>query len=263
MSSLLSLPRELRDHIIEYVISSYSAPPQAPEHDTCSRQEATDASAIRPAISPPHVLYHAYGLLLANRQLNAETRSRLEKSRSPYSLDVMVVGGELWPSWTCCPARASSIDAVDVTLRFFPDGDDPFVVHVARTCRAVLRGRKRADASMHALSEVFLYVLRVCLGRTDGRGAERKIRLFRMDVETRPHFVDRVGLRASAADSRTKESMLFGSHRSLWYQFQRIRSYIGEETLSKWSLASALKLMILLMGLRVLGQMNTLRMFNT
>jgi hypothetical protein len=246
MSLLLSLPQELRDDIIEHVLSSFSAPPQSPEHDTCPREEATDARALRPAITPPHVLYHAYGLLLTNRQLNTETRSRLAKARTPYSLDVMVVGNELWPSWTCCPARAPGIEAIDVTLRFFAKEDDPFVVHVARTCRVVLRGRNPATASLHPLSEIFLYLMQVCLGRTDGRDGGEKIRRIRMDVRTLPQL-EILASSVQRLSASAKRSLLFGKHRSLANQFASIQSYIGKETLGKWSLASTLKLMVLLM----------------
>lgn len=248
MSPLLSLPQELRDAIIEHVLASTTAPPQSPAHDTCPRSEVTAARALRPALSPPHVLYHAAGLLSTNRQLHAETRSRIAQVRTPYALDVMVVGNELWPTWTCCPARAQTVEDVSVSLRFFAKEGDPFVVHVARTCRVVIRGRSPVTASLHPLSEIFLYLVRVCLGRTDGRGGdgEGTIKRIRMDVRTAPQIEQLAGS-AGCLGASGKRLMLFGKHRSLANQFASIQSYVGKETLGSWSLASTLKLMVLLM----------------
>jgi hypothetical protein len=247
MPSLLSLPRELRDHIIEYVILSCSDPPQSPAQDTCKREEATDACALRPAILPQHV-YSAYGLLLANHQLNAEVCNRLDKNHASYSLDVMIVENELWPSWTCCPSRASgTIDAINITLRFFTDTDDPFVVHVARTCRAILRGRNWTATSMHPLSEIFLHTLQVCLRSTNSKNAEKKTRLVHMDIQTFPHFENLSGLVGQRSVSTNALKAMFGKHRSLWNQFRSIQSYIGREiAIGEWSFASTLRLMVLL-----------------
>jgi hypothetical protein len=101
MCSLLSLPRELRDQIIEHVVLFHKAPPQDPTRLQSRVESSGDGTLRLPALSQE--TYNASGLLGTSRQIRDETRYRLSQLNPPYSLDVMIGDNELWPTWTCCP----------------------------------------------------------------------------------------------------------------------------------------------------------------
>ena len=113
---LLSLPRELRDIILELVISAHAEPPSRPTLDDAARKASVATNCLQLPISQQ---YSAYGLLLTNRQLHQETKTRLRQLPTAYSLDVMMVNRkELWPTWTCCPARSTEpIDSISINVR--------------------------------------------------------------------------------------------------------------------------------------------------
>jgi hypothetical protein len=133
MPSLLTIPHEIRDAILETVLlSSRPAPPDvatAAEH----RLEPLSCDRLRCAAwdyGPSHTRFersdyvsNAYPLLLVNQQLSAETKSavsRLTVAGLSYKLDVMFVQErEVWPTWLCIPSLAEQVDHVDVTFRIF------------------------------------------------------------------------------------------------------------------------------------------------
>jgi hypothetical protein len=247
MPLLLSLPREVRDQIIEDVIRFRKEPPKDPTFDAELRQDATNTNALRPPTLSPKI-YNAFGLLGTNHQLRYETQHRLQQLKIPYSLDVMIVDNELWPNWTCCPSRATgSIDEVAVSLRFFSKPNDPFVVHVARTCRAILQGRKWTSASLHPLAEIFLYIRDVCLDY--GSQKPNRIRTVRFDIITMGRIDQIPDSAPSGTLSDTGLRSLFGKHRSLWNSFRSIHQYpfAGKEETRRLGLISSLRIMVLLM----------------
>lgn len=117
-SRLLSLPRELRDIILEFVISAHVEPPRHPESDDTPRKASVGSNCLRIPVLPPAEQYATHGLLLTNRQLHHETKTRLRRPTA-YFLDVMMVNDkELWPTWTCCPARSKeSIAFIGINVR--------------------------------------------------------------------------------------------------------------------------------------------------
>lgn len=89
-SSLLALPRELRDEIIDYVVNALRPAPNLDQelpghlegrrgHNGCYYE--TSEGATRPQF---------YGLVWANHQLRAETLERAGKVHVPYKLDILV-----------------------------------------------------------------------------------------------------------------------------------------------------------------------------
>ena len=127
MLSLLTLPREVRDIILRFVLFSESQPAPDTYDDASvpartpildvhylswlkSRGVLYQPETVKPAATP---------LLLTSHQLCAETRKALAIWRGyGYTLDVMLVHErELWPTWTSIPAFARRIDALDVTFR--------------------------------------------------------------------------------------------------------------------------------------------------
>lgn len=247
MPSLLSLPREIRDQIIEHVIRFRTEPPSDPEHDVQLRQDASGQGTVRPQILSPRI-YNALGLLGTNIQLKTETDNCLQRLNQPYSLDVMVADHELLPTWTCCPPRSrGSIDTVVVSLRFFSKVGDPYIVHVARTCRAILQGRKWTSASLHPLAELFLYIRDVCLD--PGSKEIKRIRTVCFDADTGGHLDCVLDFESSRNLSNAGLKSLFGKHRSLWNSFRSIHQYpfAGKGESRRLELASSLNIMVLLM----------------
>lgn len=246
MSSLLSLPREIRDQIIEHVIFFRKKPPKNPAHETESRQNLTGQDALRPPTISSRI-YNASGLLGTNTQLRDETQNRLRQLKLAYSLDVMVVDNELWPTWTCCPARISDpIDRVNISLRFFSKSNDPYMVHVARTCGAILQGRKWASTSLHPLAALFMHVRDVCL--QPGSKDANLIKTLRFDASTGDHLGWVAVMPQSGPLSNVGLKSMFGKHRSLWNSFRSIHQYPfagnGEE--KRLELVASLKIMVLL-----------------
>jgi hypothetical protein len=132
MLSLLDIPRELRDHIIELVLCSNRAPPESPSTASQDRFELHDIRYISWDYGPTHNKYErqdyitSLPLLLVNRQLSAETKSALARlsTKHSYNLDVMFVNeAELWPTWLLVPALSNHVDRVAATFRIFGHWD--------------------------------------------------------------------------------------------------------------------------------------------
>jgi hypothetical protein len=246
MCSLLSLPRELRDQIIEHVVLFRKVPPQDPTQCLQSRVESSGDGTLRlPA--PSQETYNASGLLGTTRQIRDETRHRLSQLNPPYSLDVMIGDNELWPTWTCCPTRSSGpIDTVNVTLRFFSKPDDPFMVHVARTVGAVLRGRKWSSTSLHPLAELFLHIRNVCL--RPGTKEADTIKTLCFDVITMGQLDHMSTVAPTKSLSSVGLKSMFGKHRSLWNSFRSIHQYpFGSDGDTKTlEIVASLKIMVIL-----------------
>ena len=246
MSSFLSLPRELRDQIIEHVILFRKVPPQDPTQCLQSRVESSGDSTLRlPA--PSQETYNASGLLGTSKQIRDETRYRLSQLNPQYSLDVMIGDNELWPTWICCPTRSSGLtDTVNVTLRFFSRPDDPFMVHVARTVGAVLRGRKWSSTSLHPLAEIFLHICDICL--RPGTKEVNTIKTLCFDVHTMGQLDHVTTVTPTKSLSSVGLKSLFGKHRSLWNSFRSIHQYpFGSDGATKTlEIAASLKIMVIL-----------------
>lgn len=121
MTVLLTIPRETRDAIIELVL--FSGRPAPVDYNYVSIPARTTSEDIdyQSSLGSRGVMYEsetmtpaATPLLLANRQLHAETKGVLERMPGgghKYSLDLMFVQErELWPTWTSLPT-------LDVTIR--------------------------------------------------------------------------------------------------------------------------------------------------
>ncbi|KAF1968508.1 hypothetical protein BU23DRAFT_558405 [Bimuria novae-zelandiae CBS 107.79] len=136
MASLLSLPRELRDIIIDEVVTSERrSPPIASNDKDFGGGERTQfedtywkevgnliyfekrASAFQPTFG---------GLLLTCRQLRTETLERASKADVPYVLDLLIVNEEkIWATWLLMPAtRPSMIENLKINVRMQCDGYD-------------------------------------------------------------------------------------------------------------------------------------------
>ncbi|KAK3047292.1 hypothetical protein LTR09_011282 [Extremus antarcticus] len=137
MASLLSLPVELLDRIIDLVVLNARKPPVDVPAARTNRWKDEDLSAYSQGVrvlltwpeGPRHVRYehktsaNATGLLLTNRQFHKPTQdaiTRLFPNGISYVLDVLNVNDkELWPTWLYVPVVAKHLASVQVNLRFF------------------------------------------------------------------------------------------------------------------------------------------------
>lgn len=132
MLSFMSLPRELRDQICEYVILSPARQPRAPNQTT---EEMLDGYVtynfpqllVGPGASyrPQAIVSNATKLLLVNQQLRTETMEMLERMRSiVYDLDIaMTDNGILAATWINVPVLSTKIKQLNVTFRLCVTND--------------------------------------------------------------------------------------------------------------------------------------------
>jgi hypothetical protein len=126
MPSLLSLPREIRDEIIDYVVHSSRPAPAKPARDVppadAGRVEFDDVGlwpgfsdirynnlaqfeSLPDAFEPP-----CSSLLRTCHQLRAETLERQAKVQVPCVLDMLIVNGkDLYLTWLSIPLQRSPI----------------------------------------------------------------------------------------------------------------------------------------------------------
>lgn len=138
-SSFLSIPREIREQIIEFALLALRDAPHAPplspiidpkEHGREQLKDDLGYWAWSPgpkrvfydtSVSPAELVTNS-ALLLTSRQICAETRYVLEHLRRTkqlhYALDIMFVNEDsLWPTWLGMPALATHIDNLTATIR--------------------------------------------------------------------------------------------------------------------------------------------------
>lgn len=127
MSSLMKLPRELRDEICNLVLTAELERPDITEpFEQLIRERLQYKKPRLEAIckvvlySPGAASSNNLSLLLVNRQMYAETLENLEMiAKHPsYSLDIIVLDEVLLlPTWLSVPVNTTSIDTVSVTFR--------------------------------------------------------------------------------------------------------------------------------------------------
>ena len=131
MPSLLELPRELRELIIDEVIDAISPPPFSPadypEHVPTPNESfygwsGMGCDVMQPVRPSATTRPRSAALLATCRQLHAETVERLAHLRRRhalrYDLDIMVhEETDLLPTWTRLPMLAPYVDTVTVTVR--------------------------------------------------------------------------------------------------------------------------------------------------
>jgi hypothetical protein len=126
MTSLLDLPTEIRLAVIELVIfAERGAPIEYNEDDSRVQLGGIERS---PGYTSYELVFletdkhlyvpNAFHLLGVNHQLRAETELILRGKELAYKLDLAIMPGtRLWPTWTCIPAYAKTVDIVEITIR--------------------------------------------------------------------------------------------------------------------------------------------------
>jgi hypothetical protein len=126
MPHLLTIPRELRDKILNLIISSYISEPQDIS-DPSNRAILDDFKQDSPYFHGHHTLYIEHpkqrdttSLQLVNRQLHIETLDtlRILPTKHSYVLDVIIAEEQnLWPTWLYLPALTTRVDKVYCQIR--------------------------------------------------------------------------------------------------------------------------------------------------
>ncbi|KAK0125664.1 hypothetical protein ONS95_000333 [Cadophora gregata] len=126
MSLLLQIPRELRDKILEFVIScTVIAPPSSPnDHDGRQSLKDTFWMANSGVLYQKDTQMRGIPTLAINRQIRTETLDVMTLMQLPslrsYKLDVMIVEEwELWPTWLYVPTTTTRVEEVRATFRIF------------------------------------------------------------------------------------------------------------------------------------------------
>ena len=120
---LCSLPRELRDQIIEIVFLAETEASEFPRDEDLRREERqSEGSVYYEHTVPPTNLQ---GLLGCSRQLRQESldfisrHSASDGSAFQYKLDLAIWGCSLYPTWLYLPVPPKYIKQVTVQLRMF------------------------------------------------------------------------------------------------------------------------------------------------
>ena len=118
MPTLLSIPREVRDLILDEVLLSLEAQPPA-EHINLSRRPLY-FEAVGHRIRVPCVEFPTgQGLFRTCHRLHAEIIDRTRKLKPPYILDLYILNETfIFPTWLSCPPRLDLIELLKVNIRF-------------------------------------------------------------------------------------------------------------------------------------------------
>lgn len=125
MPSLLDLPPELQELIIERVVLDHREPPSSPSK--------TDRTAFEDMIylswqrkiyheqRPTHTQSNSGSLLLTNRQISSITRTVLVRVKlTDYVLDISMLNDvELYPTWVYVPRLTNRVSTLTVDVRLF------------------------------------------------------------------------------------------------------------------------------------------------
>lgn len=126
--SFLKLPREIRDEIYTLILTSPTDPPVSPKEAGLRYREVVKSWTTpndRCIFYPPPLTRNgpAAALSQCNRQLRQELNHLVISPRRAkdvtYTIDVMLTGCLLWPTWTCIPYPVSKMEHLDINLRLF------------------------------------------------------------------------------------------------------------------------------------------------
>ena len=137
-SSLLALPRELRDKIYLFLLHEWRQPPEDPSH-AGNRIEFSSDTYVETLTPKPALLQ----LKLCSTQLHAETTSIVKLHQASLSttahLDILVKGTAIYPTWLHLPLTPSLDGTIEISIRLFsPQGGiPPFAQDAASAYRSL------------------------------------------------------------------------------------------------------------------------------
>lgn len=116
-SAFLDLPRELRNIIYLNLLHQHQLPPEDPDQASSRLQHGTTFYEAR---SPRPILLQ---MKLVCRLLCAEVDDVIQKkvphSHGHASMDLMVKGPSIWPTWTFLPLTSTFPSTIRIRLRLF------------------------------------------------------------------------------------------------------------------------------------------------
>ncbi|KAK7962921.1 uncharacterized protein PG986_003746 [Apiospora aurea] len=135
MASLMILPREIRDDILERVLLSETQSPRERGREP-GQTRITDLEPYRwmfenkPVLSEPQTVQPtASALLLVSRQFHDETLDALRRlpcQGRRHKMEFMLLESrELWLTFTHVPFRCTTLEQVDFTVRLVGTMQDP------------------------------------------------------------------------------------------------------------------------------------------
>jgi hypothetical protein len=119
MPTLLYIPRELRDAILDYaVLGGHPAPRTVAAIEAQDRRPLSGRHSSNVFYTPNSATPRATPLLLTCRQLNDETKSLLKRTGIKYELDVkFVYENYLVPTWVHVPILTHHVEHVHATFQ--------------------------------------------------------------------------------------------------------------------------------------------------
>jgi hypothetical protein len=120
MTHLLTLPRELRDEIIQLVLVTPLSLPRNVERKAANDpKQVAFANRIHYLVSESDSRPTALGLLLASHKLYVETREALAKINMIFTVDLAIINEcWLWPTWRFIPTRTHPcLEQLNINLR--------------------------------------------------------------------------------------------------------------------------------------------------
>ena len=120
MPSLLCIPIELRQKILDFVVNSADSPPGGPS-TACQLVTFEDIynaherglKYVKHVSEKAACVPSASALLRTHRTLADDMRAVLARTKNNYTLDIMLVDEkELWPTWTSVPLHSTQIETV-------------------------------------------------------------------------------------------------------------------------------------------------------
>jgi hypothetical protein len=114
-SAFLSLPRELKDIIYQFLFNEVQEAPENPEHAGERVQHGSTYFELR---SPKPALLQ---LKLVCRSTYADVHDLLKNhiDDGQACLDIMVKGSSIWPTWTCLPLTPHIHPVITIDVRLF------------------------------------------------------------------------------------------------------------------------------------------------
>ncbi|KAE8407358.1 hypothetical protein BDV37DRAFT_240882 [Aspergillus pseudonomiae] len=222
MLSLLDLPLELRELIIELVLNSQRMPPAAPSQSNRGDFRDIKYRAWRHDIyyerRQSHCPNNASGLILTNHQLSEETLAALDRiSSTPYILDLSVLHEvELYPTWLSVPRLTHRVSTLLVNVRLFGH----ILSRAAARSQVGAGGHLGFQWSFYALLERFLRY-----GPVDEKTSRREVG----PSSASPMYADRdVTVKTLVLDFQSAESELSFPPDEVDYPWWRDRHHLRD-----------------------------------
>ncbi|KAF2709248.1 hypothetical protein K504DRAFT_467220 [Pleomassaria siparia CBS 279.74] len=188
MVTLLSLPRELRDHILYFAIFESSLyPSPGPQIRGPHKQNDSNIHYLLSQICPCWAV-----LMLVNHQIHAETQHLLSIKNRGYQLDLAFIDGDLlWPKSRFLPPRMTGgiLESMDINI---------ILCHTrtsySKTTGSLFRSSSARELRMILMIKSYLaHFLKACNRKSDEwQASHAVIKSLRLNIDTESQGNDHV-----------------------------------------------------------------------